>query len=370
MTAVDENWGVLLSVLPPRWQEHAVETGAVARLRGFPSSEALLRTLLLHIGRGHSLRETALRAKLADWANVSDVALLKRLRSSEDWLRTLCSDLLRENGVALEDGDSAYHLRIVDGTVVKEPGKTGSQWRIMYSLQLPTLACDFFDLTPAVGKGNGESLRRLPVAPGQLILGDAGYCSNGGIEHVHQNGADVLVRVNPATLSGYSAEGKRVDLLELIRNLSEAGQIGEWPIVVKGQQESVSGRLCAIRKSEQAIAAGHRRIQLKAKRQNTKTKAETWEFAKYVAVFTTHKTASASQILDWYRKRWQIELIFKRLKSLAQLGHLPKHDDRSSRAWLYGKLLVALLTQKLIRIGNATSPWGYLLESSTAQPLA
>jgi hypothetical protein len=50
--------------------------------------------------------------------------------------------------------------------------------------------------------------------------------------------------------------------------------------------------------------------------------------------------------------RWQIELVFKRLKSLAQLGHVPKHDDRSSRAWLYGKLLVTLLTQKLIRIGR------------------
>jgi len=56
--------------------------------------------------------------------------------------------------------------------------------------------------------------------------------------------------------------------------------------------------------------------------------------------------------------RWQIELVFKRLKSLAQVGHLPKHDDRSSRAWLYGKLLVTLLTQKMIRIGHNISPSG------------
>ena len=59
--------------------------------------------------------------------------------------------------------------------------------------------------------------------------------------------------------------------------------------------------------------------------------------------------------------RWQIELVFKRLKSLAQLGHVPKHDDRSSRAWLYGKLLVTLLAQKLIRIGRDISPSGYPL---------
>ncbi len=60
-------------------------------------------------------------------------------------------------------------------------------------------------------------------------------------------------------------------------------------------------------------------------------------------------------------KHLEIELVFKRLKSLAQLGHLPKHDDRSSRAWLYGKLLVTLLTLKLIRIGRDISPSGYPL---------
>ena len=57
--------------------------------------------------------------------------------------------------------------------------------------------------------------------------------------------------------------------------------------------------------------------------------------------------------------RWQIELVFKRLESLAQLAHVPKHDDRSSLAWLYGKVLVTLLAQKFIRIGRDISPSGY-----------
>jgi hypothetical protein len=73
-----------------------VETGAVKRLRGFSSPEALLRTLLLHVGLGYSLRETVVRARLAGWADVSDVALLKRMRNSEEWLRFLCIALLRE----------------------------------------------------------------------------------------------------------------------------------------------------------------------------------------------------------------------------------------------------------------------------------
>jgi len=80
-------------------------------------------------------------------------------------------------------------------------------------------------------------------------------------------------------------------------------------------------------------------------------------------VFTTRSSGSTAEVLESYRSRWQIELVFKRLKSLAQLGHLPKHDDRGSRAWLYGKLLVTLLAQKLIRIGRDISPSGYRLSA-------
>ena len=80
-------------------------------------------------------------------------------------------------------------------------------------------------------------------------------------------------------------------------------------------------------------------------------------------MFTTlsSRQATARQVLECYRLRWQIELTFQRLKSIVQLGHVPKLDDRSSRAWLYGKLFVALLSQKLARVGSAISPWGYYL---------
>jgi hypothetical protein len=101
MDTSGKNWKVLLSLLPAGWQQAALECGAVKRLRGFSSFEALLRTLLLHIGLGYSLRETAVRARLADWADVTDVALLKRMRNSAHWLRFLCVALLRESGAIM-----------------------------------------------------------------------------------------------------------------------------------------------------------------------------------------------------------------------------------------------------------------------------
>ena len=246
-------------------------------------------------------------------------------------------------------------VRVVDGTIVKEPGRTGSQWRILYSLQLPSLLCDFLEVTASGGEGNGESLNRLSVARHELILADAGYCSVAGIEYVQQRGADVLVRVNPQAFVAYSQQGRRFNLATQLRRLSQTGQVGEWPVTLHGPTSSFRGRVCAVRKSKHAIEQAHRRLRRKASKKQMSTRPETLEVAKCVVVFTTRNNVSAAEILDWYRSRWQIELVFKRLKSLVQLGHLPKHDDRSSRAWLHGKLLVALLTQKLIRIGRDIS---------------
>src|SRR5579871_2553635 len=313
MRILEENWKVLTSFFPKEWQQMAWQSGAVERLRGFSSPDVLLRMLLLHVARGYSLRETVVRAKLANWTDISDVALLKRLCKSEEWLHWLCIELLRENvAYRLEEGTSRA-IRIMDGTIVR----------------LPSLVCDFFEVTATIGEGSGESLNRLPVGSHELILVDAGYCSVAGIEYVWQHGADVLVRVNPQSFVAYSTCGRRISLLQLLRTLSKVGQFGEWRVVLHGQGSAFTGRLCAVRKSDRAIQQAHRRLQRKASKKQMITRPGTLEFAKYVIVFTTRSSGSTADVLRFYRMRWQIELVFKRLKSLVQLGHVPKHNDRS-----------------------------------------
>lgn len=370
MSAAQEDWLVLLSLLPPGWSELARSTGAIARLRGFNSLSALLRTLLMHVGCGWSLRETAAHAKLAGIADVSDVTLLNRLRQAEPWLRQLCQQLWKENGVNLEPAVQGRPVRVVDATIVKEPGKTGSQWRIHYSIQLPSLECAHFELTAVKGPNTGEKLSRFQLQPRELILADAGYCDSPGIAAVVAQGADICVRLNRASLRLEDHGGQRFALRKKIRSLRKPGQAAEWPVWVRSGGQRFPGRLCGIRKSEQAIQRAHRRLVRKQQDGKGKVTRESREFACYVLVFTTidQSAATAQQVLECYRLRWQIELTFKRLKSIAQLGHIPKHDDQSSRAWLYGKLFVALLSQKLAHIGSAISPWGYNWAQQTDDP--
>ncbi len=147
-------------------------------------------------------------------------------------------------------------------------------------------------------------------------------------------------------------------LLRRLAVLRQAGQIGEWAVHIHGATRVIAGRLCAIRKTEEAIKRTEKQLRRNASRDGEVLQPETLEYAKDISVFTTFAplTFSASVILQWSRVRWQVELAFKRLKSLAQLGHLPKVDAQSARAWLYGKLFIALLTEQLIRRGQLLSP--------------
>ena len=119
------------------------------------------------------------------------------------------------------------------------------------------------------------------------------------------------------------------------------------PVTVMAGDAVVSGRVRALRKTREAVGMAYERWHRAASRKGTQLQHETLEFACYIIVFTTFPALmSASQVLEWYRIRWQIGWMFKRFESLAQLGHLPKYDDESAKAWLYDRLLV----EKLIPI--------------------
>ena len=365
LNAVDEDWGLLISFFPPAWQNLARKTGALKGLRQDKSEEKFLRVLLMHLGCGFSLRETVVRAREAHLADLSDVALLKRLRKSKGWLHELCCQLFAERGIQDPEGRIAG-LRLMDATVVKEPGQTGSQWRIHYSLCWPTLQCDYFKLTAVEGKGTGETLRQYPIRPGNLILVDRGYCQAGGIHYVASRRAWVTVRLNPHNLVLNTGEGGGFPLLRKLNSIQRTGQIASWRVWIPFENQiPVEARLCVVRKSKVAIAEAIRKLQREASKNGSQLQPETLRYAEYILVFSTfpERQYSALTILEWYRFRWQIELVFKRFKQIAQLGHLPKHDNESAQAWLYGKLFVALLTEKVIAQAVSFSPWGYSLQT-------
>ena len=370
LASIGQDWDVVMQMLPAQWEVKAIELGAMRRLRGFDSVGTLLRVLLIHLADGCSLRETAVRASAGGLANVSDVALLKRLRGCGAWFQWMAQEMAAD--MALSPATDVLlpgrRVRLVDGSSVCEPGATGSTWRLHYALDLRTLSCDEVHVTEA---SVGESLTRFTIRPGDVIMADRGFTNRRGLRHVISHKADVVLRANLTNLPLLDQSGQRLELLPLLRTLA-IGQAADWPAHAQDAIGAIAVRVCAYRKTAAQTLAAQQAIEQEARKKKRNVHADTLEGSGYVIVLTTLTEPSAAAIMEFYRRRWQIELAFKRLKSLLQLGHLKKFDKDGARAWLQGKLLVACLIEKLILTAERFSPWGYATQDgrSADAPLA
>ena len=160
------------AVAAPGWEAKAKETGTLRRCRGFREPGELLRVLMIHLVDGCSLRETAVRAAEGELAKVSDVALLKALRRCQEWFRWMAQGLMQRWLTQLAPGAAAGRIRVVDGSMISEPGSTGSNWRLHYSATLPSLHCDEVIVT---GPEVGESFTRFTVQPGRFADRRSGF---------------------------------------------------------------------------------------------------------------------------------------------------------------------------------------------------
>ncbi|HMW82072.1 MAG TPA: IS4 family transposase [Accumulibacter sp.] len=363
---LSEDWEVIERVLPDGWQEAARLTGALRRTRGFKDAASLLRVMLIHLVDGCSLRETAVRAQAGGLADVSDVALLGRLRGCGEWFRWMVEQMSRRLSTTTQDVLVGKRVRLVDASVVCEPGATGSTWRIHYMIDLSTLACEQLQVTLP---DEGETLTRFEVRANDILMADRGLAHRRGIRHVVAGGGDVIVRSNMVSVPLEDGKGKEVALLPKLRKL-KVGEAREWPAFMRDDQGTIALRVCALKKSAEQKRKAQDKLREVASKKQRNLQPDTLEAAGYVVVLTTLREVSAQNILELYRHRWQIELAFKRLKSLLQLGHLKKTDQVGAKAWLQGKLFVATLIETLIAVGERFSPWGYFLSAEQGAPLS
>jgi hypothetical protein len=299
------------------------------------------------------------RAREHGLAEISDVALLKRLRNCGPWIQRISQGLStsRRSIQAPQEFLGKYNLRAVDSTIVREQGAKGSQWRIHYSIRLPTLECDSFQLSSA---RTAESLKHLSIQSGDLILADRGYCRGEDLEWIKGCRAEYVVRLHSTSLPLTDRRNQPIDLLRCARSLRDF-RPRQWAVQFTQQDRTYPGRLCIVRRSAASAQLEREKVLESARTSGQEASTERLALADYVLLVTslTERDLTTHGVFEIYRSRWQIELSFKRLKSLLELGLLPKYDPDSSRAWLQVKLLTALLIEQLLIEAGAFSPWGF-----------
>lgn len=358
-------WDELVCFLPEGWDEKLAELGLLKFGRKFAGREgasALLRTLLIHLAGNVSLRSACAMASQAGICEVSDVALLKRLKKADGWFPWATRMLMTQMDPPVDSRlPCQYRWRFIDGTVVEEPGATGSTWRLHYSLDARTFAPDEVHVSDVKV---GEKLSNFTVQPGDVFIADRAYCTRNGTAHVHGQGGYVMTRLAPGNLPLHDEAGRPFALLRHLRHLSY-GQVGDYAVCLRRDEQVVRGRVCAIRIGDEQAERARARIRRRAQKNGYRSiRPNTLEHAGYVLVFTTLPAdVDAEKVMAIYRYRWQIELLFKRLKSLVGTAPLHKRSPDGMRGWLSGKVFVAVLNHTMLRTAEALSPWGYPLRS-------
>ncbi len=349
----DVRWSKLLTGLPASVDlEASVRScGALKRRRSVRDAQSLLRLVMCNAVGHLSLRGTAAWATMHGMA-LSNPSVLQRLKRAAGWMGYLVAAVLAQRIPARARGGGAgFCLRLIDATTLSAPGSHGTDWRLHVAFDLGQARISEVELTDVRGS---ESLSRFDLKPGQLALADRGNAKALDLARVDDKGADYIVRSGWNATRLRSAAGDDFDLLAAVRDMTEHA-VRELQLSIaldRAEKHRLPVRLVVLRKSEADAAESVRRARHASLRHAKTPKRETLEAAKYVFLLTSlaPDEASAEEVLALYRLRWQIELLFKRLKSLLRIDELPNKDPAAARCWIYANLLAALLVEDQARL--------------------
>ena len=346
---VDQDWESVVARLggATSLRQSARETKAFLRPRAIATAVDLLRLLLAYCLGDRGLRSTAAWATAIGLADISNVALLQRLRRSGDWLTLLVGQAL---AAAAPRASGGRLIRIIDATTVPQAGapakKQNKLWRIHGAFDLPRERFGHFELTD---QKEGETLDRIPVVKGEIRIADRCYMQPKRIAVVLEQGADVLIRAGWKSARWLDLNGDAVDLVAELGRAADGtvdrpiglARQGDAPLVL---------RLIAIKKPPQAAAEARRKARREAQREGYQISKRALAAADWVILVTSlaPEQFATADVLALYRLRWRIELAFKRLKSLIGLKGPPGVDERSARPYVLAHLLIVLLLEPLI----------------------
>jgi hypothetical protein len=359
---VDAGWSDVLAWLPDNLDDLAKRTFGFRRRGKIQSAADLLRIAMAYAALDFSLRSVATWMATHGLGDVSDVAILGRLQRAEGFLAAVLAKLLSSRLQPSPTPPVRYRIRLLDATCLSAPGSVGAEWRAHASYDVATGQIDRIELTDERG---GENLSRAGAREGDVVLGDRGYGHARRMLELREGGAHFVVRIGHGMVPLTDCAGTALDPLAFARR--RRPKAGRPPRVEAAdvflrddRQRDHPLRLVVVRKSAEATRKDRAKIAKQASRKGKKPTQRTLDAAAYAFVLTSlpASDADAATVAELYRVRWQVELAFKRWKSIFDLDRLRAYDPNLARAYIYAKLIGACLADTLACTARAFSPWG------------
>jgi hypothetical protein len=319
---------------------------ALTRVRQVKSAAALLRLALGFGACGMSLRETCAWAEANGLGRLANPSLIERLCKAAAWLGTIVAALIARQAEVPVGRWQGYRLRALDGTSICEPGADRTTWRLHVGYDLATGQVDQITLTD--GRG-AENLQRLIYRKGDIVLGDRYYARPRDLRPVIAAGADFIVRTGWNSLRLRNPDGTSFDLFAVLE--AQVAPEGEAQVRLDDGAPG-SGplmlRLVIRRKSPEQAETEVARLLKEAKKRGRTPDPRSLQAAHYILLLTAlpQDAFPATDVLALYRFRWQLELAFKRMKSLAGLDALVAKKPKLAQAWIYARLIAFLIAEQ------------------------
>ena len=352
------DWATLVAMLPKGLDALAQQHGALRRRRQIRSAETQLRLLMLWVLSGFGLRSVAAWAARAELALVTEGALRHRFRQSRPWIEALLAAQL-SSWLDARAGKGAP-LRLVDASMVAIPGGSGKCWRIhaVYDpLQTRLVEVEITD------DKEGESLTRAKHAVGDLVVADRGLAHAAQLVALSNRDVWWIVRAQLPNIVLNDGTDRRIEVSEITER-AEHGDHETAVKVVAKKQGCCEARLVVIPLPPGKAEIAREKLRKRAAKKGKSPDAVALHLAGYVCLLTDlpEDVADSQTVLFWYRIRWQIELFFKRCKSLLNLHVIQSQNEEMVRVYLLTMLLVASMIDRL----NGTQPT-MLADESGAQ---
>ena len=353
----EADWEFIEAQLPRGWRELSTAMG-LARQRPAHIGQKVfdigiaLRLILHYVAQRGSMRLTTTTAAVAGIVSISQPAFFKWMFKVGPYLEALVARMVVPCIYAAENW-GGYVLIAADATTVERPGAKGTTARIHYALHLSDLRPRFVRITD---EKVGEKMGNFDIQPNELWIVDRGYSNPPSVLDTVKGGGDILVRVNRHSLPMYDTRARRVDVLAVLAATGKRGRAQDKSVTVRATDgRTTKARLCWLwlpkPEAEKARA--------RAKRDGVIDPAEV-DAAEYIVLLTTAPRArlGEEQVIELYRARWQVELDFKRDKSIGQLDTLPSLIPQTIHAWLCAKVLLGLIVRRLATQPVAIPPCG------------
>lgn len=237
-------------------------------------------------------------------------------------------------------------LLAIDASTVQARGATQTTYRLHTSIDLVSLQVQQMRITD---DKTAEGVNHFELREGDIVLLDRGYNHNRHLVPLLDRGADIILRYNPHGLCLYD-QADLSSKINWMQRLSEHTSHQSFAVHLLHQGKAIPCWLHAHALSPEQAAESRRKIKATAKRKGETASAKRLLLAGWVLVLTSiaPDVLSFDSICNLYRTRWQIELAFKRMKSLLTIDQLrAKKGSKLAELYLLAKLLYTLVVEKL-----------------------